>query len=93
MQENMFRYIFQNTAIENLIIEANVAAIRKQLGELGIEVNIVEKTQDEYQEALRSGGDFNIEEIRYAIFETNGKLCVMKYEQFLPPARSMPEGR
>ena len=27
-------------------------------------------------EALRSGGDFNLEEIRYAIFETNGKLCV-----------------
>jgi len=38
-------------------------------------------------EALRSGGDFNLEEIRYAIFETNGKLCVVKYEQYDPATR------
>ena len=38
-------------------------------------------------EALRSGGDFNMEEIRYAIFETNGKLCVVKYEQYDPATR------
>lgn len=38
-------------------------------------------------EALRSGGDFNFEEIRYAIFETNGKLCVVKYEQYENPTR------
>ncbi len=38
-------------------------------------------------EAIRSGGDFNFEEIRYAIFETNGKLCVVKYEQFESPTR------
>ena len=38
-------------------------------------------------EALRSGGDFNLEEIRYAIFETNGKLCVVKYEQHDPATR------
>lgn len=38
-------------------------------------------------EALRSGGDFNLEQIRYAIFETNGKLCVVKYEGCDTPVR------
>jgi uncharacterized membrane protein YcaP (DUF421 family) len=39
-------------------------------------------------EAMRTADYFNFEEVKYAIFETNGKLCVIPYETEDTPTRA-----
>lgn len=44
-------------------------------------------TLDDLIEAIRGCDVFNIEDIAYAIMETNGKLCVIKKATIEPPTR------
>lgn len=60
------------------------------IGPNGISYNELKKlnmTLDDMIEALRGCDVFNIEEVQYAIIETNGKMCVIKKAELEPATR------
>lgn len=60
------------------------------IGPNGISYNELKKlnmTLDDMIEALRGCDVFNIEDVQYAIIETNGKMCVIKKAELEPATR------
>lgn len=60
------------------------------IGTNGISYNELKKlnmTLDDMIEALRGCDVFNIEDVQYAIIETNGKMCVIKKAELEPATR------
>lgn len=52
-----------------------------------MELKKLNMTLDDLIEALRGSEVFNIEDVAYAIIETNGKMCVIKKATIEPPTR------
>lgn len=52
-----------------------------------MELKKLNMTLDDLIEALRGCEVFNIEDVAYAIMETNGKICVIKKATIEPPTR------
>lgn len=53
-----------------------------------LELKALNMTLDDLMELIRGCDVFNIDEIAYAILETNGKLCVLKKSENEPPTRT-----
>lgn len=77
IKSQVFRRLFTG---KHAIVIKNGVIDQKMLKKLRISV-------DDLQEALRQKGYFNIEEIAWAILETNGKLSVLPYMSQLPATK------
>lgn len=80
-------FIARKSMIARYLISGKPAIVISPKGINYTELKALNMTLDDLFELMRGCDVFNIEDVSYAILETNGKLCIMKKSEVEPASR------